>query len=186
MQPNDGGPPIRANPVIGVVAGVLLIVVIGFGLLYAYRSQVPAVPQVSYSTALSEVQDGRVRQVVIEDGRLVTLSLVDGSQQQVITPDGGTALAQAVADRNRADPAHPIELRASNTGPAGPPFVAVSVLVALLPLLVIIALVLLAAKAFASSRAPERYEALSRVADLRDRGVITEEEFQREKRRILK
>lgn len=141
--------------------------------------------QVSYSAAMSEVHDGRVRLVVIEDGR-VTLSLVDGSQQQVITPDGGTALAQAVADRNRADPAHPIELRASNTRPAGPPFVAVSVLVALLPLLVIVALILLAAKAFASSRAPERYEALSRVAGLRDRSVLTEEEFRREKRRILK
>ena len=184
MQPNDGGPPIRANPVIGVVAGILLISVIGVGVLYAYRSQVPAMPQVSYSTALSEVHEGRVRLVVIEDDR-VTLSLIDGSQQQVITPDGGTGLAQAVADRNRGDPAHPIELRASNGGPAAAPFV-LSVLVGLLPLLVIIALILLAAKAFASSRAPERYEALSRVADLRDRGVLTEEEFQREKRRILK
>ncbi len=184
MQPNDGGPPIRANPVIGVVAGILLIIVIGVGVLYAYRSQVPAMPQVSYSTALSEVHEGRVRLVVIEDGR-VTLSLTDGSQQQVVTPDGGMGLAQAVADRSRADPAHPIELRASNGVLAGPAF-ASSLLIALLPLLVIIALILVAAKAFASSRAPERYEALSRVADLRDRSVLTEDEFQREKRRILK
>ena len=184
MRANDGRPPIHVNPVIGLGAGVLLIVVLGVGLLYAYRSQVPAVPQVSYSAAMSEVHDGRVRLVVIEDGR-VTLSLVDGSQQQVATPDSGTALAQAVAERNRADPAHAIELRFSNGGPAGPPLV-FSLLVGLLPLLVIVALILLAAKAFANSRAPERYEALSRVADLRDRGVITEEEFQREKRRILR
>ncbi len=184
MQPNDGRLPIRANPVIGAVAFVVLIVVIGITLLYAYRSQTPAMPQVSYSTALAEIQDGRVRLVVIEDGG-ATLSLNDGSQQQVIAPDGGATLARTVADRNHADPAHPIDLRFSNGGPGGAPFV-LSLLVGLLPLLVIVTLILLAAKAFASSRAPERYEALSRLADLRERGVITEEEFQREKRRILK
>ncbi len=169
---------------IGAAALVLLIVVLGMTLLYAYRSQTPAVQQVSYSTALSELQDGRVRLVIIEDGK-ATLSLNDGSQQQVIAPDGGATLAQTVADRNHADPAHPVELRFSNGGPAGPPFV-LSLLVGLLPLLVIVALLLLAAKAFARARAPERYESLSRVADLRDRGVLTEEEFQREKRRILR
>ena len=184
MRTNDGGLPIRANPVIGVVAGGVLIVVLLLGLLYAYRSQTPAVPQVSYSTALAEVHDGRVRSVVIEEGK-GTLELIDGTRQQVNPPDGGAGLARAIEDRNRADPAHPIDLRFNNGAPAGPSFV-FSVLVGLLPLLIIIALILLAAKAFANSRAPERYEALSRVADLRDRGVVTEEEFQREKRRILK
>ena len=58
-------------------------------------------------------------------------------------------------------------------------------MLSLLPLLVIVALVLLAAYAFARARAPERYETLARLADLRDRGAIDEEEFQREKRRIL-
>jgi hypothetical protein len=38
----------------------------------------------------------------------------------------------------------------------------------------------------AAGRAPDPYERLARIADLRDRGVLTEEEFQREKRRLLK
>ena len=55
----------------------------------------------------------------------------------------------------------------------------------LLPVAVLIALILLAAYAFARARVPDPYERLARLADLRDRAVLTEEEFQREKRKIL-
>lgn len=36
------------------------------------------------------------------------------------------------------------------------------------------------------SATPDRYASLGRLADLRDRGVFTEDEFQREKRRLLR
>ena len=48
----------------------------------------------------------------------------------------------------------------------------------LIPALVIWALV--------RARAPDPYERLERIANLRDRGVLSEEEFQREKQRVIK
>jgi uncharacterized membrane protein len=68
--------------------------------------------------------------------------------------------------------------------PYGWPFL--SVVIGLLPLVFLIALVVIAAVAFARARAPDPYERLARIADLRDRAVLTEEEFQREKSKILR
>jgi ATP-dependent Zn protease len=169
---------------VAAVAAVLLVVLLGIGLLYAYRSQTPAVQPVSYTQALTEIQSGQVRAAVVE-GQRVTLMLIDGSQQQTVAPDNGDALGRAVADRSRADPAHPIDVRFSS--PAEPGLAPLlGLLLGTLPLLVLIALVVLAATAFTRSHEPQRYEALARIADLRDRGVLSEEEFQREKRRLLK
>ena len=166
---------------LGVAAAILLTVFFAIGLLYAYRSQSPAIPAVPYSAALGAIQDGRVRVVEIEDSR-ATLTFADGTRQQSTAPDSGEALVRAVQDRNHADPAHPIDLRlgsgpAPNQGPV--------VLFVFLPLL-ILALPLLYIASAARAQRPQHYEALSRLADLRDRGVVTEEEFQREKRRHLK
>jgi uncharacterized membrane protein len=61
-----------------------------------------------------------------------------------------------------------------------------SILLALLPILLLAALVLLAAYALSRSRRGDAYEQLARIADLRDRGVLSEDEFQREKRRLLR
>jgi ATP-dependent Zn protease len=168
----------------GVVAAVLLVFVFGIGLLYAYRSQSPAVTTASYTVALTAIQEGRVRTVSIEDGR-ATLTFTDGTRQQTAIPDNGQALIQTITERNRADPAHAIDVTMNNGGPDIAGFF-VRLIVTLLPILVLIGLVLLAASAFTRSRAPQRYEALSRLADLRDRGVLSEEEFQREKRRLLR
>ena len=55
-----------------------------------------------------------------------------------------------------------------------------------LPLFILIALIVLAASLFSRSSRTHRYDALSRLADLRDRNAITEEEFQKEKRRLLR
>jgi ATP-dependent Zn protease len=177
------GPLMRVSSGIGVVAAVALVVVLGVGLLYAYRSQTPAMPAVSYTQALSEIQNGQVRSVVIE-GQRATLTLADGTHQQLTVPDNGDGLRTAVTDRSRADPTRPIDLRYSAEPPGALMFV--PVLVSLVPLLVLIALILLAASVVSRSRAPQRFEALARLGDLRDRGVLTEEEFQREKTRILK
>ncbi len=167
---------------LGVAAAILLTVFLGIGLLYAYRSQSPAVPAVPYSAVLNEVQQGRVRSVAIEDGR-ATVMLIDATQQQVTLPDNGESLVRAIQDRNTADPAHPIDVRFSSGLQPNP---APLILFVILPVLVLALPLLFVASVAARARRPQRYEALSRLADLRDRGVVTEDEFLREKRRILK
>jgi len=171
----------QGTSVIGVAAALLLVVVLGLGLLYAYRSQSPAVQTVSYFSAIQALDGGRLRSVVIEEGR-AHLTFTDGSRQDAALPDDGNQFAHAVSAHNASDPAHPVDLAINGGG--GPGFA--PILLGLLPMLLLLALVLLAISAYTRSRAPHRYDALSRLADLRDRGVVTEEEFQREKRRLLK
>ena len=167
---------------LGVAAALLLVVFLGIGLLYAYRSQSPAIPTVPYSAMVNGLQTGRVRMIEIEDGR-ATLTFIDGTRQQSTAPDNGDALARAVQDHNSADPAHSIDLRVSS---GSAPNTGISVVFMLLPVLILAVPLVFAASVFARARAPQRYESLSRLADLRDRGVITEDEFLREKRRLLK
>ena len=167
---------------LGVAAAILLTVVLALGLLYAYRSQSPAIPAVPYSGVLNEVQQGRVRSVAIEDGR-ATVILIDTTQQQVTLPDNGESLVHAIQDRNTADLAHPIDVRfSSGLQPNPTPLI----LFVILPVLVLALPLLYLASTAARARRPQRYEALSRLADLRDRGAITEDEFLNEKRRLLK
>jgi len=163
---------------LGAVAALLLTAVLAIALLYAYRSQTPAVPTVPYTAAQVAIDSGRLRSVVIEDGR-AHLTFVDGTRQDAVLPDDGQPLARAITDHNRADPAHPVDVifGAGSTSVALPYF--------LIPLLLLAVLVVLTAWAFARGRVQDRYVALSRVADLRERGVLSEEELQREKRRIL-
>ena len=179
-------PPSPGNQVSSIVRLLLVLIVlfvVGIGLLYAYRAQTPAVPEVSLSQALTELQQGRVRAVTIEGNR-ATFILIDGRTEQTPVPLPPDLLVRAVAERNQADPAHPTELRFSQTSPDFS--VGSSILLSLLPLLVIVALIFLAASAFARSRSPQRYELLARLGDLKARELITEEEFQREKRRLLR
>ena len=178
-------PPSQRSPVadlLRVVLVLIALIVIGLGLLYAYRAQTPAVPSVSFAQVLSEIQDGRVRAVTIE-GNQATVMLTDGRTEQTTVPNGDVIM-RAVAERNQADPVHPIGVRFS---PTSPDFsVAASIFLSVLPLLSLVALILFAAWALARSRRPQRYELLARLGDLKDRGLITEDEFQKEKRRLLR
>lgn len=174
-----------------VLAGFLalvLIIVVGMGSLYAFRAHGPSSASVAFSTALTEVQGGQVRGVVIE-GNGATLTLNDGSTQSVTLPDGGQTLARAVTDHNRTDPSHPTDLRQSSSSSMSPQFSGVAILIGLLPILLLVALILLGASAFSKSAGRSagltRAEALVKLADLRERGALTEDEFQREKRRLL-
>jgi hypothetical protein len=168
--------------IVRLVAAVIALFVIGLGLLYAYRAQTPAVTSVSFAQVLSEIQEGRVRAITIE-GNSATVVLVDGRTEQTTVPNGDLVV-RAVTDRNQADPAHQTALRFSQTSPNFS--VASSIFLSFLPLLLVVALILLAASVLARARGPQRYELLARLGDLKDRGVITEEEFQREKRRLLR
>ncbi|MGH2498528.1 MAG: SHOCT domain-containing protein [Candidatus Limnocylindria bacterium] len=61
-----------------------------------------------------------------------------------------------------------------------------AVLLSLLPVLLLFAVVMLAARALYRGGAGRRYKLIATLADLRDRGAITEDEFQREKARLLR
>lgn len=176
--------PRREVPVFLRVLLVLVVLfVVGLGLLYAYRAQTPAGPTVALAQVLTEIQDGRVRAVTVEGNR-GTIVLTDGRTEFVTVPDRDDSLARAVMERNRVNPAQ-IELLYAQSLPAFTTLV--SVLLSFLPLLLLMALIFLAAAVLARSRAPQRrYELLARLGDLKARGVITEEEFQREKRRLLR
>jgi ATP-dependent Zn protease len=167
---------------LGIVALLVIAMFLGLGLLYAYRAQTPAVQTVPLTQAMTEIREGRVDQILLENER-VTLTLYDGSRQQTNTGGSRDALSQAVTDWNRANPAKNIQLRYDDRNPFGQTLF--SILLGFLPLAVLIALIVLAGYAFARARAPDPYERLARLADLRDRAVLTEDEFQREKRKIL-
>jgi len=172
--------PLVSGP-IGFIALVALVTFLGLGLLYAYRSQTPAVPTVPMTQALAAIQDGQVDQILLENDR-ATLTLYNGTREQT-NVGSRDVLLQAVTEYNRAHPAKDIQIRYDDRYPFGQTLF--SVLLSLLPLALLIALIVLAAYALARARAPDPYERLARLADLRDRAVITEDEFQREKRKIL-
>ena len=177
----------RPLTLVGLAGSVLLIVVLGLGLLYAYRSQSPATPTIPITQAVTDIQRGHVREVVYE-GNHATLTLEDGTREQANAPFGPgrqDQLADAVVMFNQQSPSRPITLRTESAGPEfAPPLF--GLLAASLPLLFLVLLVILGARIIAASRAPDPYERLERIANLRDRGVLSEEEFQREKRRLLK
>ena len=164
-----------------VIAVVLLFVLMPLG-LYAYRAQSPAVSTIPITAAVQEVQSGRVLDVGVEGNR-ATLTLTDGAHEQTTLPGpGGDPLQRAVADWNQANPARPITFHAQEPSPL--PFIG-GALLGLLPPIVLVALIVALAAAFARTSRGDPYERLARAADLRDRGVLTEDEFQREKRRVL-
>jgi uncharacterized membrane protein len=167
-----------------VPVAVLLLLVIGLpALLYAYRAQTPAVQTIPITQGLAEIRDGKVDRIDFENER-ATLTLKDGTRQQTTTGADRVVIYAAITDYNRAHPADDILVGYDDRFPYGWPFL--SVVIGLLPLVLLIALVILAAVAFARARAPDPYERLARIADLRDRAVLTEEEFQREKSKILR
>jgi FtsH-like protein len=112
----------------------LLLVVMGVALLYAYRSQTPAVPQVSVTQALQDINAGRVRAVTIA-GNTASLELNGGGRKQTTLPDPDTILARAVADYNAANPSQAIELK--YVSESQPLSVIGSVILSLLPVLLI-------------------------------------------------
>ncbi len=180
--PNEGPRPARTNAGLLWMVALLLVVVLGIALLYAYRAETPAQEAVPYGRVLTELQEGQLRSVVIEGDR-ATVTLADGRTQQTATP-GDDQLTRAILERNRADPAHAVTLRYQQGSPSV--WLPLMMGMGFLPLLVLIALIVLAASLFSRSSRTHRYDTLSRLADLRDRNAITEDEFQHEKRRLLR
>ena len=170
----------------------VLAVTLGIGLLYAYRAQSPAFQQIPVSTAITEIQAGQVQGILIQDDQ-ATLNLNDGTMQLVTTGDRGASIARAVNDANqsRVPSIRPIALHYENGVALGSGFglSGVAILAILLTLLLpifLVVLIVLAAMKMSRSAVGRRADVLKRLADLRDRGALTEEEFQREKARVLR
>ena len=170
-----------------LIAVVLALLVLGPALLYAYRSQTPALQTVPITQAIQEVQSGNVTEVTIE-GSSATLRVADGTQQRTNVPDNAQTdpLEDAVTVWNRANPQRQIPIRRSAEAQA-PMSIFMSVVLSLLPLIAFAAFVVLVIAGIARALHPpaDRYERLAKIADLRDRGALTADEFEREKRKTL-
>jgi hypothetical protein len=138
-----GAPGIRAAQ---TVALILLLIVLSLGLLYAYRSQTPAVVTVPMTAAIQDVQAGRVRSVTIVDGA-ATLELANGSRERTTVAQPDEVFAKAVLDYNAAHPRTAVDLRYDNAKDlpqiAGP----LLLLLGVLPVFVIAALLFLVLRA---------------------------------------
>ena len=126
----------------GIVALLAIVMFLGFGLLCAYRAQTPAVQTIPLSQGLSEIHEGRVDKVLLENDR-ATLTLYDGSRQQTNTGGSRDALYQAITEYNRANPAKDIQVRVDDRYPFGQTLF--SVVLGFLPLAALVALIVFAA-----------------------------------------
>jgi ATP-dependent Zn protease len=113
----------------------LLLIVMGVGLLYAYRAQSPSAPTVTYDKAVTEIQAGQVRSVTITN-EVATLDKVDGSHESVTIGNDVGAFQKVVLDYNATQPtdkkvALTIRSESPTFGVVG------SVLLSLLPVLLI-------------------------------------------------
>jgi len=112
----------------------LLLVVMGLLLLYAYRSQTPAVPEVDVTRALADINSGQVRAVTIA-GSKATLVFRTGATERTTVPQPDTIVGRAVADYNATHPSQLIDLTyESDTQPVS---VIGSIILSLLPVLLI-------------------------------------------------
>ena len=105
--------------VVRVAAIALLVVVAGLGLLYAYRSQTPSLPEVDLPHALQDINAGRIRAVSISaDEAILEFRDSPSHKEQTALPEGDTLLATAVSNYSAAHPSEPIELRFETRPPS--------------------------------------------------------------------
>ena len=85
----------------------VVLVVMGLALLYAYRSQTPAVASVPMSQAIQLVNAGEVVKVTVT-GNKATLDLRSGDRRQTTLPDRDEVFQKALADYNASNPTRQI------------------------------------------------------------------------------
>jgi ATP-dependent Zn protease len=84
---------------------LLLLIVMGIALLYAYRAQSPSAQVVSYDRAVSDIRSGQVKVVTIS-ADTATIDKTDGSHETVnIGSNDGGAFQKVVVDYNATQPA---------------------------------------------------------------------------------
>jgi hypothetical protein len=85
----------------------VVLVVMGLALLYAYRSQTPAIASVPMSQAIQLVNAGEIVKVTVT-GNKATLDLRSGDRRQTTLPDRDEVFQKALADYNAANPTRQI------------------------------------------------------------------------------
>lgn len=113
---------------------VVLLIVMGLGLLYAYRSQAPSVQIIAYSQAIQEINSGQVVKVTVIGNR-ATLDLRTGDKQQTIVPQPSEPFEKVLNEYNVANPSRAltIEYQADTSGFQ----VIASIFLSLLPVLLL-------------------------------------------------
>src|SRR4051812_7118450 len=110
----------------------------GLALLYAYRSQTPAITTITLDDAIANVQSGQVKTVTII-GNKATLDFTDATtKKQTNLPDGSHGddpLSLAISRYNDANPTHRVDRKYDE--PSATFSVVGSVLLSLLPVLLI-------------------------------------------------
>ena len=180
------------GPRIGLFALIVVFLLfLVFGGLYAYRSETPAVPTVPMTQVIDQLQRGQVTKIEFAGDR-ATVTLADGTRE-VTTVAGAPSdpLSRVLNEYNATHATGKVAVDYSSDASAVSYLIPAlfSFLLTVLPLAVLALLILLLARRLTTDHGEalraSRYEWLARIADLRDRGVLTEEEFQREKARIL-
>jgi ATP-dependent Zn protease len=84
---------------------LLLLIVTGVALLYAYRAQSPSAQVVSYDRAVSDVQSGQVKAVTIS-ADTATIAKSDGTHETAsVGANEGAAFVKVIIDYNATQPA---------------------------------------------------------------------------------
>lgn len=112
----------------------LVLVVMGLGLLYAYRAQTPSVAPVAYSEAVREINAGQVKRVTVVSNT-ATLELQNGDRQQLNLPDRPDAFQKVLDDYNSANPTRTIIVEYRQVSPTFS--VIGSIFLSLLPVLLL-------------------------------------------------
>jgi len=87
----------------------VVLVVMGIALLYAYRSQTPAVQPVVYSQAIQEINSGQVRKITIVENTAV-FELQNGDKQQMVLPGSHESFQKVLDDYDAANSSRPIAI----------------------------------------------------------------------------
>jgi cell division protease FtsH len=108
----------------------------GLALLYAYRSQTPAIPVVPITQAVQDIQGGKVK-TVTEISDKATLELTDGTKEQTNLPGNSKTdpIQDAVMAYNTSNPTKQVILKYEE--PSATFSVIGSILLSLLPVLLI-------------------------------------------------
>jgi cell division protease FtsH len=88
----------------------------GLALLYAYRSQTPAIQSYSLTEAIQDVNAGKVKNIVVISNK-ATLELVGGEKKQTTLPDRDEAFTKAILDYNNANQQRQVNLKYEEPSP---------------------------------------------------------------------
>ena len=102
-----GQPRARRSPLTAALLAVVLVVM-GLALLYAYRSQTPAVATIPMSQALQEINGGQVKKVTIVANKATLELNSPPEKQQTTLPDRDEVFQKALADYNNTNPTRQI------------------------------------------------------------------------------